>query len=116
MQRRVFGKWHLGNVEGRVPTDQGFDEWWGISESSDEASYTAHPLYPDDWPVPKIQESRRGETPRGVADFDLQTRPLMDERITERSVEFIKAKAASGQPFFRVCAVHESPPSDDSAP
>ena len=23
-----FGKWHLGHVPGRVPTDQGFDEWW----------------------------------------------------------------------------------------
>ena len=22
----LFGKWHLGDVEGRLPTDQGFDE------------------------------------------------------------------------------------------
>ena len=51
-----YGKWHLGNVAGRFPTDQGFDEWWGISESSDEASYTAHPLYPKDEHVPVILE------------------------------------------------------------
>jgi arylsulfatase A-like enzyme len=24
----AFGKWHLGDVEGRLPVDQGFDEWW----------------------------------------------------------------------------------------
>ena len=23
----LFGKWHLGDTEGRYPTDQGFDEW-----------------------------------------------------------------------------------------
>jgi arylsulfatase len=30
-----FGKWHLGHTEGRFPTDQGFDEWFGIPNSSD---------------------------------------------------------------------------------
>ncbi len=25
----MFGKWHLGDVQGRLPTDQGFDEWYG---------------------------------------------------------------------------------------
>jgi arylsulfatase A-like enzyme len=30
-----YGKWHLGNSEGRYPTDQGFDEWYGIPNSSD---------------------------------------------------------------------------------
>src|ERR1700751_6501589 len=26
----LYGKWHLGEVQGRFPSDQGFDEWWGI--------------------------------------------------------------------------------------
>ena len=25
-----FGKWHLGSSQGRLPNDQGFDEWYGI--------------------------------------------------------------------------------------
>ena len=25
----AYGKWHLGDVQGRYPTDQGFDEWLG---------------------------------------------------------------------------------------
>src|ERR1700704_3892840 len=33
----AFGKWHLGHTEGRFPTDQGFDEWYGIPNSTDEA-------------------------------------------------------------------------------
>lgn len=95
-----YGKWHLGNVEGRFPTDQGFDEWWGISESSDEAAYTAHELYPEDGEIPKIYESDRGEAPTPVADFDLSTRRFMDEGIADRTVAFIERNARTGQPFF----------------
>jgi len=29
-----FGKWHLGDSEGRFPTGQGFDEWYGIPNST----------------------------------------------------------------------------------
>jgi len=35
----MFGKWHLGDSEGRYPNDQGFDEWYGIPNSSDEAMW-----------------------------------------------------------------------------
>lgn len=28
----MFGKWHLGDTQGRFPTDQGFDEWYGIAK------------------------------------------------------------------------------------
>ena len=37
----MFGKWHLGDTEGRFPTDQGFDEWYGIPNSSDRAFWRA---------------------------------------------------------------------------
>jgi arylsulfatase len=35
----MYGKWHLGRTPGRFPTDQGFDEWYGISNSTDESTY-----------------------------------------------------------------------------
>lgn len=95
-----YGKWHLGDVDGRFPNDQGFDEWWGITESSDTASYSAHRLFPEEWPVPKIHEARRGEPQKAEVDFDLQTRPLMDEGIAKRTVEFIERNAGAGKPFF----------------
>ena len=37
-----FGKWHLGRTEGRFPTDQGFDEWYGYL-----CQRQAHSYYPD---------------------------------------------------------------------
>jgi arylsulfatase A-like enzyme len=30
-----FGKWHLGDLKGYLPTDQGFDEYFGIPYSND---------------------------------------------------------------------------------
>ena len=41
----LWGKWHLGEVEGRLPTDQGFDEWWGYKNSVDEAGYTSYAAF-----------------------------------------------------------------------
>ena len=34
----MYGKWHLGSHDGRLPNDQGFDEWYGIPRTTDEAS------------------------------------------------------------------------------
>jgi arylsulfatase len=36
----MFGKWHLGEVAGRFPTDQGFDEWYGIANTTDMSRLT----------------------------------------------------------------------------
>jgi arylsulfatase A-like enzyme len=50
----AFGKWHLGEVAGRLPIDQGFDEWFGIKNSSDEAGYSSYPLFRElGYPVPQ---------------------------------------------------------------
>jgi arylsulfatase len=95
-----FGKWHLGNVAGRIPTDQGFDEWWGISESSDEADYTSHPMYPPEFKRPKIKAAVKGQPVEEVDDFNRETRPFMDEKITEKTIDFIRRSAADNKPFF----------------
>jgi len=41
----VFRKWHLGETEGRLPNDQGFDEWWGYKNSVDEAGWTSYATF-----------------------------------------------------------------------
>ena len=33
----LYGKWHLGSHDGRLPNDQGFDEWFGIPRTTDES-------------------------------------------------------------------------------
>src|SRR6476660_5864421 len=33
----IWGKWHLGSAEARLPTNRGFDEWYGIPRTYSEA-------------------------------------------------------------------------------
>src|SRR5215831_5297996 len=54
----LFGKWHLGNTQGRLPNDQGFDEWWGVKDSWDEAEYTSYPLF--NLIVQKVRAEQKG--------------------------------------------------------
>ena len=35
----ILGKWHVGEGEGRYPTDKGFDYWYGINGSWDQAMW-----------------------------------------------------------------------------
>jgi arylsulfatase A-like enzyme len=50
----AFGKWHVGDKEGRLPTDQGFDEWYGIKNTSDESAYSTYPCSPSPvFPCPR---------------------------------------------------------------
>jgi arylsulfatase A-like enzyme len=98
----LYGKWHLGNTQGRLPNDQGFDEWWGIEDSWDEAGYTAYPLFKESgMPAPMIWEGKKGEPSKPVMPLDLEVRPIVDEKyLVPKTVEFIKRNAAAKKPFF----------------
>jgi arylsulfatase A-like enzyme len=98
----LYGKWHLGDHQGRLPNDQGFDEWWGIMNSIDEAGYTAWPLFKESgMPVPMIWEGKKGQPSTPVMPLDLKVRPIMDgDYITPKTIEYIKRNAAAKKPFF----------------
>ena len=79
------GKWHVGDIEGRLPTDQGFDEWFGIKNTSDEAAYSAHPLFAESGAdVPRTWEGVAGSPVTPVDEFNLRARPLLDGQIATR--------------------------------
>ncbi len=61
----MFGKWHLGDTKGRFPTDQGFDEWWGIPRSSDRSFWPDSASYQEDAGARfiYIMSAMRGDTP-----------------------------------------------------
>jgi arylsulfatase A-like enzyme len=40
-----MGKWHVGDCDGRWPTDHGLDEWYGPPHSYDEALWGTDPWY-----------------------------------------------------------------------
>jgi len=97
----LFGKWHLGDAAGRYPTDQGFDRWWGFPFSTNVASYTEKVGFdPEVSAVPHLLEGVRGEPVKRDEPYTLANRPLIDERIAKRSVDYIREHAGGEAPFF----------------
>lgn len=100
----IFGKWHLGDTDGRFPTDQGFDEWIGIPRSSDRAFWPDSNSYdPDAHPdavFTRIMRAKRGEKPTEHEVFDRKKRATIDREITDQSIDFIQRKADGERPFF----------------
>jgi arylsulfatase A-like enzyme len=100
----MFGKWHLGHTKGRFPTDQGFDEWYGIPNSSDESFWPDDSRYrPDSHPFAHpeyIMEARKGEKPQKLKVYNLKERALIDKTITDKSIDFMQRKVKSKKPFF----------------
>ena len=97
----MFGKWHLGRTPGRFPTDQGFDEWYGIPNSTDEAPYNDRPGFKESGVEETyVMEGKKGEEPQKVRPYRLDYRPLIDRDLTDKAVDFMKRSSASGKPFF----------------
>ncbi len=100
----MFGKWHLGDSEGRYPTDQGFDEWYGIPNSSDESFWPDSDLFREGiHPQVKyeyVMQAKRGQTPKQLEVYDSAKRLTIDGEITKRTVDFIQRSAKKDKPFF----------------
>ncbi len=100
----LFGKWHLGgeNWEGRRgPTNQGFDEWYGIPGTSHTAQFTTFENFDTTtMRVPYIWQGRAGEAPQRVKPYDMDTRRTVDREAAERGIEFMERNVGDGRPFF----------------
>ena len=104
----MFGKWHLGQTEGRFPTDQGFDEWYGIPNSTDESFWADTPEFMkvveeniSPYAVPEyIYNGKKGSPPVKHKIYDLAARREIDRECTNRALEFIKKNSNNREPFF----------------
>ena len=108
----MFGKWHLGQAEGRYPTDQGFDEWYGIPNSTDESLWVAQEMFQkyrklaeETGKNPMIKEehiysARKGSPAKVVKVYDLPARREIDREITDHAKDFMTRQAKAGKPFF----------------
>lgn len=85
----AFGKWHLGHYKQFLPTNNGFDEYFGIPYSND--MWPNHPTsknyYP---PLPLIEGENVVETNPDQSRFTTE--------FTERTIQFIKKNKKN--PFF----------------
>jgi arylsulfatase A-like enzyme len=95
------GKWHLGDIPGRYPSDRGFDEWYGIPRTTDETQFPSAIGYsPEIAELPYIMEGRSGKESKNVCVYDLEQRRLIDETLIAKSRNWLKRKADAQEPFF----------------
>ena len=107
-----FGKNHLGDRDEMLPTNHGFDEFFGNLYHLNAEQEPEHPDYPGDFVFPDGQTMREKFGPRGVinstADGQIEdTGPLtikrmetVDEEVTARALDFMDRAAAAEKPFF----------------
>ncbi|MHC4332429.1 MAG: arylsulfatase [Planctomycetota bacterium] len=97
----MFGKWHLGRTQGRFPTDQGFDEWYGIPNSTDESTYSSLPGFAESGiPETFVMDGKKGDVPKRVRPYRLDYRPIIDRELTNRAIKFMRRQVRVNKPFF----------------
>jgi len=98
----IVGKWHLGDQPEFLPTNQGFDEWFGLPYSNDMGpaedgvkSSLGEPLKARAKGQPPLPLLRNGKVVKRVLPDDQQS---LVEIYTDEAVRFITAH--KGSPFF----------------
>jgi arylsulfatase A-like enzyme len=96
----MYGKWHLGDKEGRYPKDKGFDEWYGIPRTTNESMFFDSIGYDESIVEPPyVMEGVKRKPAEKKELYDLEMRRKIDAELTKRSCEFIK-RNANKKPFF----------------
>ena len=100
-----YGKWHLGVENFSLPHSQGFDEFWGIPNTTDETLYIPtstenHVPLPAGFAEPQIIQGVAGGQVEDVKPYSFETRAMIDVEIADKSVAYIEERAAEGNPFF----------------
>lgn len=97
----MYGKWHLGRTAGRFPTDQGFDEWYGVPNSTDESVYSSLQGFDQsDVAETYVMSAVKGQEPTKVRPYRLDYRPLIDRDLTDKAMDFMERSVKDKKPFF----------------
>ena len=84
----AYGKWHLGHHTPFLPTQRGFDEWYGIPYSTDNG-----PLHPVTRGIPSLPWYQNEK----VVELD-PDQTQFTRRLTDRAIAFMEKNR--DRPFF----------------
>ena len=99
---QMVGKWHCGDQPGFLPTDHGFDHWFGLPYSNDMGRQ-AYPTEGPMAPPPGREPIYLNPLPLMLDDRVIEQQPdqaALTERYVTESVRFLREAAAGDDPFF----------------
>ena len=97
----LFGKWHLGKTPGYLPTDQGFDYWYGTTESTRSVAYPTQLQYDDTESSPQmILRAYKDKTPKPVKAYGMDERRSMDSELVQEAINFMQQNVRAKKSFF----------------
>jgi arylsulfatase len=107
---RQFGKNHLGDRDEYLPTNHGFDEFFGILYHLNVGEYVEQYDLPKGPDLPRpfaqrgVTHSRAkpegGQEIEDLGPFGHARQRTLDEEVLQESIRFIRDAAAVGQPFL----------------
>jgi arylsulfatase A-like enzyme len=102
-----FGKNHLGDRDEYLPTNHGFDEFYGNLYHLNAEQEPEMPYWPKDDPtflkvysVRGVIHSYAGGKVEDTGPLTMKRMETIDDETTGAAIKFITAKAKAGAPFF----------------
>ena len=105
-----FGKNHLGDRDEHLPTNHGFDEFFGnlyhlnAEEEPENEDYPKDPAFKEEFgPRGVIHSWANGDGTQRIEDTGPLTKKRMetvDDETSQRALEFIREQTAAGTPWF----------------
>ncbi len=96
-----LGKWHMGEDVGRLPTDKGFDYWYGIKDTWDVSLWPEDKWFREEGMEPEyiVESPVRGQL-NNVKVLDRDVRRDIDLDFLEKAERWMEDAVAARQPFF----------------
>lgn len=96
-----LGKWHCGETVGRLPTDKGFDYWYGPPQSWDAALWPDEKWFQEEGLEPDyIMESKARGDLRKMKILDQDVRRNIDLEFLDKACQWMDEAKQKDQPFF----------------
>ena len=101
-----FGKNHLGDRDDMIPTEHGFDEFFGNLYHLNAEEEPEHPDYPKDpefkkkWGPRGVMHSFAGGKTEDTGPLTKKRMETFDEEVSEKAIAFMEKAAKEDKPFF----------------
>lgn len=104
-----FGKNHLGDRDEFLPTQHGFDEYWGWLYHLNAMEYTEDPDWPKDKAFQKFaprnviyaeSDGKGGQTIKDDGPLPIERMRTLDDEVNKHAINFIERAVKADKPFF----------------